>query len=127
MGLQTWSKDNIRKNDVTISKNYLAEAEIKELNRLTTILLDIFEDQLDLGRILVMQDAANLLDNQLKNLGRSVLTSGGTINAKRAKLKANIEYDKFDEQRKRAQFAEADANIAVLAKEIKKLPNRPKR
>ena len=127
MGLQTWSKDNIRKSDVTISKNYLAEAEIKELNRLTTILLDIFEDQLDLGRILVMQDAADLLDNQLKNLGRSVLTSGGTINAKQAKLKADLEYGKFDEQRKNAQFAEADANIAVLAKEIRKLPKRPKR
>ena len=50
MGLQTWPNDNIRKADVTTSKNYLAEREIKELNRLTTILLDIFEDQLDIGR-----------------------------------------------------------------------------
>lgn len=48
MGLQTWQNDNIRKTDVTVSKNYLAEAEITELNRLTTILLDIFEDQLDM-------------------------------------------------------------------------------
>lgn len=60
MGLQTWQNDNIRKTDVSISKNYLAEAEIKELNRLTTILLDIFEDQLDMGRLVVMQDAQTL-------------------------------------------------------------------
>ena len=50
MGLTSWPNDNIRKQDVTVSKNYLAEAEIRELNRLTTILLDIFEDQADLGR-----------------------------------------------------------------------------
>lgn len=42
MGLQTWQNDNIRKTDAAVSKNYLADAEIKELNRLTTILLDIF-------------------------------------------------------------------------------------
>ncbi|WP_244423475.1 RhuM family protein [Nitratireductor aquibiodomus] len=45
MGLQSWPGDKMRKRDVTVSKNYLAEAEIGELNRLTTILLDIFEDQ----------------------------------------------------------------------------------
>ena len=39
MGLQAWQHDNIRKTDVSISKNYLEELEIKELNRLTTILL----------------------------------------------------------------------------------------
>ncbi|MFO1080231.1 MAG: RhuM family protein [Reyranellaceae bacterium] len=56
MGLQAWQNDNIRKTDVGVSKNYLSEPEIKELNRLTTILLDIFEDQLELGRLVVMQD-----------------------------------------------------------------------
>jgi hypothetical protein len=62
-----------------VSKNYLSEPEIKELNRLTTILLDIFEDQLDLGRIVVMADAQNLLDRQLQQLGRNVLKGGGSI------------------------------------------------
>lgn len=127
MGLQTWPNDNIRKNDVSIAKNYLAEREIKELNRLTTILLDIFDDQLDLGRLVVMQDAVNLLDSQLKQLGRAVLRSGGTISAKQAKVKAESEYNNFDEQRKIERFKEADANIAALAKEEKQLPKRPKK
>ncbi|WP_292898319.1 RhuM family protein [Nitratireductor sp.] len=70
MGLQSWPGDTIRKRDVTVSKNYLAEAEIRELNRLTTILLDIFEDQADLGRLVVMEDATRLLDQQLEGLGR---------------------------------------------------------
>lgn len=66
MGLRTWQNDNIRKTDVALSKNDLAEGEIRELNRLTTILLDIFEDQLDSGRLVVMQDAQALLDRQRK-------------------------------------------------------------
>jgi Virulence protein RhuM family len=73
MGLVTWPNDNIRKQDVTVAKNYLAEAEVRELNRLTTILLDIFEDQLDLRRLVAMEDAGRLLDSQLQSLGRSVL------------------------------------------------------
>jgi hypothetical protein len=79
MGLMTWPNDNIRKSDASVSKNDLAAGEIGELNRLTTILLDIFEDQLDIGRLVTMDDAHRLLDDQLKNLGRVVLTSGGSI------------------------------------------------
>ncbi len=75
MGLQSWPNDQIRKSDVTVSKNYLTEPEIKELNRLTSILLDIFEDQLDIGRFVVMRDAQNLLDQQLRHLGRVVLSA----------------------------------------------------
>ncbi|WP_413206601.1 RhuM family protein [Rhodospirillum sp. A1_3_36] len=62
MGLTNWPGDRIRKSDVTVSKSFLAEGEIKELNRLTSILLDIFEDQLDMGRIAVMPDLISLLD-----------------------------------------------------------------
>jgi hypothetical protein len=33
MGLRTWAKDAIRQQDALIAKNYLAEPEIRELNR----------------------------------------------------------------------------------------------
>ncbi|MGN7126317.1 RhuM family protein [Methylorubrum thiocyanatum] len=122
MGLQSWQNENIRKSDVTVSKNYLGEAEVKELNRLTTILLDIFEDQLDMGRIVVMADAQNLLDQQLKQLGRVVLRTGGSVKASDAKRLAEMQYDKFDRQRKLARQRDADEHIAALAKEAKKLP-----
>jgi len=77
MGLTIWQNDNIRETDVSVSKNYLTETEIRELNRLTTILLDIFDDQLDMGRLVVMSDAQMLLDQQLQQLGRVVLRDGG--------------------------------------------------
>jgi hypothetical protein len=126
MGLQTWENDNIRKSDVGISKNYLAEAEVRELNRLTTILLDIFEDQLDMGRLVVMRDAQDLLDRQLRGLGRAVLRSGGSVKAADAKHLAEAEYEKFDRQRKIERHREADERIAALAKEAKKLPKPPR-
>jgi hypothetical protein len=127
MGLQTWQNDNVRKQDVGTSKNYLTGAEIKELNRLTSILLDIFEDQLDLGRLIMMEDARRLLDQQLQSLGRVVLKGGGSIRAEDAKAHAESEYRKFDERRKLQRQNEADARIAALAAEAKRLPKPPRR
>ncbi len=122
MGLQTWPEDNIRKQDVAVSKNYLSEPEIKELNRLTTILPDIFEDQLDLGRIVVMADAQALLDQQLHQLGRAVLKGGGSIKASDAKKKAEKQYEIFDKTRKIEHQRDADERIADIANEAKSLP-----
>lgn len=122
MGLRTWPAENIRKQDAAISKNYLAEGEIRELNRLTTILLDIFEDQADLGRLVVMDDATHLLESQFTNLGRAVLRSGGSVSAEQAKGCAEAEYRKFDAERKAKRLLEAGEAIAMLAREAKSLP-----
>lgn len=127
MGLRTWPADNIRKQDVTVSKNYLTDTEIRELNRLTSILLDIFEDQLDIGRLVLMEEARQLLDRQLQNLGRTVLRGGGSVGADRAKARAEAQYEKFDRRRKLDRRREADAHIAELAAEAKRLPKPPRR
>lgn len=122
MGLQTWPSEAVRKQDVTVSKNYLTAPEVKELNRLTTILLDIFEDQLDLGRLVVMDDATKLLESQLRSLNRALLRGGGSISSEDARRRAEAEYSKFDANRKIARHDEADARIAELARQAKGLP-----
>lgn len=122
MGLRTWAGDDVRKTDVTVSKNYLSASEIKELNRLTTILLDIFEDQLDLGRLVVMQDAQSLLERQLHQLGRTVLRTGGTIKTLEARRKAEEQYEQFNQSRKLKRQQEADDAISALAREARNLP-----
>lgn len=127
MGLQTWPTDNVRKQDATVSKNYLTDAEITELNRLTSILLDIFEDQLDIGRLVMMEDARRLLDRQLQQLGRAVLRGGGSISADQAKARAEAQYLEFDRRRKLERRHEADAHVAELAAVAKSLPTRPRR
>lgn len=124
MGLQTWPNDNIRKADVTVSKNYLAEAEIRDLNRLTDLLLTLFEDQLENGRLVMMDDARRLLDGQLKQMGRAVLDSGGQVSRKQANEHALAEYDRFKAGRKAKKKAVADAQIAALKAAAKKLPRK---
>ena len=114
MGLQTWTHDNIRKTDSTVAKNYLSQKEITELNRLTTILLDIFEDQLDIGKLTTMVEAQRLLEQQLKQLNRAVLRSGGSVKSAHAQSHAKAQYAIFNESRRLARHAEADENIAEL-------------
>lgn len=126
MGLRTWPNDNIRKSDVVVSKNYLTEAEIRELNRLTTIVLDIFEDQLDLGRIATMDDAQRLLDGQLANLGRAVLRDGGRVASEAAHRHALEQYETFDQRRKSARRRDAETRITALVREAGTLPRGPK-
>ncbi len=122
MGLTTWPNERIRKQDVSVSKNYLAEGEIRELNRLTTILLDIFEDQAEFGRLVVMADATRLLEAQLRGLGRAVLRDGGSVSRRAAVEHVQAEYEKFDAARKLLDHEEADVRIAELAREAKNLP-----
>lgn len=126
MGLTTWPHDNIRKNDVTVSKNYFGDAEVKELNRLTTILLDIFEDQADLGRLVMMDDARRILDQQLQSLGRVLLTHGGSVSASDAKRRAERQYEIYSAARKAERQMEADKNIIALKEQTSALPKAPR-
>lgn len=122
MGLQTWPNDNIRRSDVATSKNYLADGEVKELNRLTTILLDIFEDQAAIGRLIMMSDAKQLLDQQLRSLNRAVLQRGGNVKTSDAKAHAERQYDAFNAARKIERHSEADKLIGELKKVDTSLP-----
>ena len=122
MGLQTWARDAIRQRDATVAKNYLAPVELKELNRLTTILLDIFEDQLEVGRLTTMAQASRLLEQQLRGLGRLVLKDGGQIAHQTAEAKAKAEYRRFDESRRALRKARADEELAALKESEKGLP-----
>ncbi|KRA57384.1 DNA-binding protein [Caulobacter sp. Root656] len=128
MGLQSWSKDEIRQSDAVVAKNYLMPAELKELNRLTVILLDIFEDQLEIGRLVLMEQASKLLDQQLANLNRVVLRHGGGVRHDDAETAAKAEYKLFDARRRLARREEADEHLAALKRADEALPKvRPPR
>lgn len=127
MGLTNWPNENIRKTDVSTSKSYLADAELAELNRLTVILLDIFEDQLKIGKLTMMAEAAALLAAQLRSLNRSVLNSGGRVSHEDARRHAEAEYDKYKAAQKKLRHAKADQVIQSLREAEASLPKRPKR
>ena len=59
MGLTTWKESpdgKILKSDVTIAKNYLSETELKNLNNVVNIFLDIAEDNAERNIPMYMKD-----------------------------------------------------------------------
>jgi hypothetical protein len=122
MGLQTWSGDHVLQADATVAKNFLRPPEIRELNRLTDILLSIFEDQIDLGRLTTMAQASDLLDRQLHQLGRTSLQHGGEVSRDQADREAKRQYRLFDERRRAAEKARVDEDYARLRQQAKALP-----
>ncbi len=122
MGLQTWRGDRLLQEDALVAKNYLAEGEVAELNRITSILLDVFEDQLKIGRLTQMEQCSELLDAQLKQLGRAVLRSPGPPTSDAAKEHAKAQYKLFDQGRREALTRDADASLKALKDAAKSLP-----
>lgn len=56
MALTNWSGRRVLKADVIVAKNYLADAEIRELNRITSMFLDYAEDRVSQRRNFRMDD-----------------------------------------------------------------------
>ncbi|ESX21678.1 MULTISPECIES: RhuM family protein [unclassified Mesorhizobium] len=100
MGLTTWANENIRKNDVWIANNFLAGAEIREKNRLTTMLLDYFEDQVDIGRLVMMAEAEERMNGFIKFNNRPLLTHLGSVKREKAQAHAERQFEKFKEKRR---------------------------
>lgn len=100
MGLTNWPKSDIRKQDVVVAHNYLGEAEIREKNRLTVMLLDFFEDRLDQGRMTTMEAAAAKLAEFLKFNERPVLEHKGKVSRQEATKHAEAQYELFAERRR---------------------------
>lgn len=98
MGLTNW-KDSpdgkILKSDVTIAKNYLSETELKNLNNVVNIFLDIAEDNAERKIPMYMQDWKKEVDNVLKLRHYNILEGKGKISKKDADQKAEKEYEKY--------------------------------
>ncbi|MGH6814702.1 MAG: RhuM family protein, partial [Hyphomicrobiaceae bacterium] len=127
MALTNWPKDEIRKQDVTIAKNYLYEVDMSGLNRVTSMLLDYFEDQVERQRLVSTAAAENWLDKWLLANDRAILPNKGRVAAKDAKDHAHRQYAVFDERRRANRKQQADAELAALRTEVKKLPKPHKK
>ena len=127
MGLQSWSGDRIVQKDATSPASFLTEAEFRELNGVTVILLDVFSDQADMGKLTSMKEAETLFDNQLRLLNRSILTHGGNVSSDKAEAHAKAEYKMFDGKRKAERLGiEVQAYLELKA-QGKALPKSRKK
>lgn len=98
MGLTTWENSpdgKILKSDVTIAKNYLDEKEIKNLNNLVNLFLDIAENNAERNIPMYMNDWKKEVENALRLFHYKVLDGKGKISHKMAVKKAEGEYDKY--------------------------------
>jgi hypothetical protein len=85
----------ILKSDVSITKNYLNEQHIKELNRIVSAYLDLTESRAEPQIPTNMQDWIKFLNQFLELSNFPILKEKGKVSALEAKLKAEQEYDKY--------------------------------
>lgn len=95
MGLTAWKGSRVRKGDTMIAKNYLAEPEIKELNRVVTMFLDVAEDRAERRKTMAMSDWENELDRFLVFNERPVLTGAGRVSHDRMEQIAGERFAAF--------------------------------
>lgn len=123
MGLTTWENSpdgKILKSDVIIAKNYLDEKEIKNLNNLVNLFLDIAENNAERNIAMYMNDWKNEVENALKVFHYDILEGKGKISYKQAKEKAESEYEKY----KIIQDNNYVSDFDRLLSETKQMENR---
>ena len=117
MGLTNWKQapeGKILKSDVTIAKNYLNEAHIKELNQIVSAYLDLAENRAERGIITTMQEWAIFLNHFLELSQYPILRDKGKISALKAKLKAEQEYEEFRKIQDKYYLSDFDKEVRRL-------------
>lgn len=125
MGLTTWQGGRVRKQDVTVAKNYLSREEIDELDRIVVMYLDYAEDQAKRRKTMTMRDWEDKLDAFLQFNEREVLTHAGKLRADVAEKLALERYETFDTARREAARLAADAeDMAALEQAERQLEGK---
>ena len=98
MGLSTWKNSpdgRIVRSDVIVAKNYLAQNDIKKLERTISSFFDYIERIIENRTIMKMNDLASSVNKFLEFNEFKILDGKGKISFKDAEAKAFKEYDVF--------------------------------
>lgn len=118
MGLTSWKGSRVRKQDVTIAKNYLNQPEIEELNRIVVMYLDYAADKAKRYRTMTMSEWEEKLDTFLTFNERDLIDHSGKISAEVAEKLTLDKYEEFDKNRKKEERRIADAEDIVLLEKL---------
>ena len=104
------------KSDVSIAKNYLGKAHIKELNQIISAYLDLAENRAQRQILMKMQDWVQFLHSFLELSSYPILQDKGKgkVSALEAKLKAEQEYDEY-------RVAQDEIYISDFDKEVQRI------
>ena len=122
MGLTTWKNaphGKILKPDVVVAKNYLAEKELKALDRFVTMYLDYAESQAERKIPMTMEDWAKRLNAFLKFNERDILGSPGKVSQEVAKAFAESEFEKYRIVQDRLFESDFDRHIKKILEDGK--------
>ncbi len=117
MGLINMKGEYITAADTHIAKNYLNEPEIKQLNLIVSLYLDFAELQATNDRAMHMEDWTKKLDDFLKLSEKKLLNNLGTVSAKEAETKANMEYEMYRKGQEKNTLSDFDREVKKLQKE----------
>lgn len=127
MGMQSLDKKNtlaIKKTDISIAKNYLAEDEIKLLGLLVEQYLAFAETMAQQQTPMYMKDWIQRLDAILQLNGRELLVHAGKISHEMALQKSAEEFEKYKDRQKAIEkeqsLKEIESDIKTLSKALKK-------
>lgn len=131
MGLTAWAGGKVRKTDVATAKNYLAEAEARELDLLVSAFLDLATDRARRRQQTTMAEWVAFVDQYLKLADRAVLTHAGSISHEQMLKIIDHRYATFDAARKeadrRAAEVEYEQDIDAELREIEAKATQAKR
>jgi hypothetical protein len=111
MGLTTWKKapnGRVQKSDTVVAKNYLSDAELSQLNSITTSFLDLAETRAQRHIITTMEDWRKRLAQLLAAMDYEANTSAGTVSQDEARIKAYDEYEKYKLVQDRSYISDFD-------------------
>jgi len=108
MGLSTFKGGVVRKQDITVAKNYLTEDELDSLNRLVVIFLETAELRAKNKQDLTMHYWHSNLDKIIEFNDLKVLDSAGSVSHKQMEKKVCAHYETYDVKRKKLAAEEAD-------------------
>ncbi|MBP9758702.1 virulence RhuM family protein [Candidatus Dojkabacteria bacterium] len=117
MGLTNFRNSKVRKDDVTIAKNYLNAEELDALNNLVEQYLVFAEGQAKRRIPMYMKDWIEKLHGFLNINDRKILNHAGKISHELAIETAESEFDKFNKHR----IELSDKDIDKLNKDFEKL------
>jgi len=103
MGMTTYKNapaGRVIKSDTTIAKNYLAEDDIKKLERTITAFFDYIEGIIERRTSFTMEAFAESVNKFLAFNEYQVLEGYGHVSRKAAEQKAHAAYEQFNQQQK---------------------------
>lgn len=119
MGLTNWRSDKIRKQDVSIAKNYLEENELEVLNNLVEQYLVFATGQAKQRIPMYMKDWIVKLNGFLTLNDREILEHAGKISLELAKEKAEQEYQIYH-TKQLDYYNQLDSDFETTIKQIGK-------